>query len=305
VKAGPTGATLHRPGAGTLCVVDIAELGPFLRSRREAVSPADVGLPAGARRRTPGLRRAELATLAGISVDYLVRLEQGRDRRPSAQVLAALADAMRLGESDRDFLRHFSVIATGRELCPNVPVPTTTVRPTIERMLVRLEPSPAVVLNRLSDALAWNTSFDRLARPVGMLDGTRPNVARFAFGDPRARITFPDWHAVADDYLAALKAETWTEDPYAEPLLSDLHATGAEFTERWNATHAPRIATGTHRVVHPEVGDLRITFETMRLADEGQRMVVYLPADDVTSDAFDQLAGRFPGALRPVAQSAS
>jgi hypothetical protein len=285
--------------------VEIAELGPFLRSRREAVSPADVGLPVGARRRTPGLRRAELATIAGISVDYLVRLEQGRDRRPSAQVLAALADALRLSESDRDFLRHFSIIATGRELCPNVPVPATAVRPTIERMLVRLEPSPALVLNRLSDALAWNTSFDRLARPIGMLDGVRPNVARFAFADPRARTTFPDWHAVADDYLAALKAETWIEDPYAEPLLHDLRATGAEFTDRWNATHAPRVATGTHRVVHPEVGDLRITFETMRLADEGQRLVVYLPADEATSAAFDQLAGRFPGALRPVAQSAS
>lgn len=285
--------------------VDIAELGPFLRSRREAVSPADVGLPAGVRRRTPGLRRSELATIAGISVDYLVRLEQGRDRRPSAQVLAALADALRLSESDRDFLRYFSVLATGRELCPNVPVPAQTVRPTIERMLVRLEPSPALVLNRLSDALAWNTSFDRLARPMGLLDNARPNLARFTFGDPRARTAFPDWHAVADDHLAALKAETWAEDPYAEPLLDDLHATGPEFTDRWNTTHAPRIATGTHRLVHPEVGDLRITFETMRLADEGQRMVVYLPADDATSSAFDQLTGRFPGALRPVGELTS
>jgi transcriptional regulator with XRE-family HTH domain len=283
--------------------VEIAELGPFLRSRREAVSPADVGLPVGARRRTPGLRRAELATLAGVSVDYLVRLEQGRDRHPSAQVLAALADALRLSEPDRDFLRYFSIVATGRELCPNVPIPAIAVRPTIERMLDGLEPTPALVLNRLSDVLAWNTSFDRVARPIGMLDDAPPNLARFAFADQRARAAFPDWHAVADDYLASLKAETWTEDPYAEPLLGELRATGAEFTDRWNTAHAPRVATGTHRVVHPEVGHLRITFETMRLADEGQRMVVYLPADDATSRAFDQLAGRFPGALRPVAQS--
>jgi transcriptional regulator with XRE-family HTH domain len=285
--------------------MDLIELGPFLRSRREAVSPADVGLPVGARRRTPGLRRAELATLAGISVDYLVRLEQGRDRRPSAQVLAALADALRLDENDRDFLRRFSVVATGRELCPNVPVPATSVRPTVQRLLDQLEPSPAYVANRLSDVLAWNGAFERLARPLGILDGARPNIARFVFTDPRATWAFPGWGAVADDYVAALKSDTWTEDPYAEPLLDELRSAGSAFTDRWEAALAPRMGTGTHPVKHPDVGELRITFESMRLADDGQRMLVFLPADDATARALDQLSGRYPGALRSVAQPAS
>jgi transcriptional regulator with XRE-family HTH domain len=286
--------------------VDVAELGPFLRSRREAVLPADVGLPTGTRRRTPGLRRAELATLAGISVDYLVRLEQGRDRHPSAQVLAALADALGLGESDRDFLRRFSIVTNGRELCPNVPVPATTVRPNIQRTLDRLAPSPAYVLNRLSDVLAWNAAFDRFARPLGMLDADRPNLARFTFTDRGASTAFPDWGAVADEQVATLRAETWTEDPFAAALLDELTAAGRDFTDRWTAQPTVRKPSSPMLVAHPEVGELRVAFETMRLSDEdGQRLVVYLPADDATERALDQLAGRFPGALRSVEQAAS
>ena len=286
--------------------MDVAELGPFLRSRREAVSPADVGLPVGTRRRTPGLRRAELATIAGISVDYLVRLEQGRDRRPSAQVLAALADALGMGEADRDFLRRFSIVSTGRELCPNVPVPASAVRPNVQRMLDRLEPSPAFVLNRLSDVLAWNGAFERLAAPLGILDAARPNLTRYTFTDIRARAAFPDWADVADEQTADLRAETWTEDPYAGALLDELGASGAEFTDRWIAQPEARRSSGTKLVAHPDVGELRVSLETMRLSDDdGQRLVLYLPADEVTSRAFDQLAGRYPGALRSVDQAAS
>jgi transcriptional regulator with XRE-family HTH domain len=105
------------------------ELGAFLRSRREAVNPADVGLPVGPRRRTPGLRRAELATLAGVSIDYLIRLEQGRDTHPSAQVLAALGEALRLGEDDLEHLRVLAVISHGTDLCPAARAAARTVRP--------------------------------------------------------------------------------------------------------------------------------------------------------------------------------
>ena len=284
--------------------MDIGDLGPFLRSRREAVSPADVGLPIGQRRRTPGLRRAELATLAGVSVDYLVRLEQGRDRRPSAQVLAALADALRLGEEDRHFLRRFAAVTSGRELCPTVPLPASTIRPNVQRLLDRFEPSPAFVLNRLADVLAWNTAYERVSRPLGILDGQRPNLAWFTFIDPRAQSAFIDWNVIADDQVANLRAETWNEDPYATLLLEELQQSGGEFIERWAAQTAARKATGVQRIMHPEVGELRIAFETMHLADEGQRLVAYLPADDATALAFDRLAGRYPGALRSVARSA-
>ncbi|MBA2496722.1 MAG: helix-turn-helix domain-containing protein, partial [Acidimicrobiia bacterium] len=168
------------------------ELGAFLRNRREAVTPAEVGLPAGQRRRTTGLRRAEVATLAGVSVDYLIRIEQGRDTHPSAQVLAALADALRLSEDDRDHLRQLAVISNGTELCPQAIAAARTVRPTVRALLARLEPAPAFVLNHLGDLLAWTDGYERLARPVGILDGDGPNLLWFTFTDKRARTAYPD-----------------------------------------------------------------------------------------------------------------
>jgi len=140
------------------------ELGAFLRARREAVTPDEVGLPAGARRRTPGLRRAELATLAGISVEYLTRLEQGRDRHPSAQVLGALAGALGLSAEDREQLRRLGK-ATGGNVCPAVEPPAGSVRPTVQALLDQLEPTPAFVANRLGDVLAYTIGYERLASP--------------------------------------------------------------------------------------------------------------------------------------------
>ena len=182
------------------------DLGRFLRHRRESVTPAEVGLPTGTRRRTPGLRRAELATLAGISVDYLIRIEQGRDTHPSAQVLAALADALHLGETDRDHLRMLAAISNGRELCPSGRPLARHVRPSVTVMLDALEPSAAFVVNRLGDVLAWNPAFERIGGPVGVIDGDEPNLARFTFADPRARSAFPDWGMVADEQAANLRA---------------------------------------------------------------------------------------------------
>lgn len=281
---------------------DSAELGAFLRSRREAVSPTDVGLPVGHRRRTPGLRRAELATLAGISVDYLIRLEQGRDRRPSAQVLASLADALRLDEDERNVLRRFSIHSTGAELCPAVTPPARTVRPAVRAILDQLEPAPAFVLNKLTDLLAWTDGYARLAGPVGILDGDEPNLVRFTFDDARARTAYPDWDAIADEQVANLRDALRADDPHAMALVEELTAAGGGgFTDRWAARPVLHKRTGVKRIVHPTVGELRVVFETLQLPDaDDQRLVVYLPADHATSSAFDRLTGRRPGALRAV-----
>ena len=278
------------------------ELGAFLRARREATSPADVGLPAGPRRRTPGLRRAELATLAGISVDYLIRIEQGRDRRPSAQVVAALADALRLGTEDRNHLRLLATINLGPELCPLTPAPARSVRPTVQALLDRLEPGPAFVLNRLAALLAWTTGYDRLARPLGVLDGDAPNLVRFTFADARARAAYPDWDAVADEQVGNLQAACRPDDDEALALVGALGAAaGRDFTDRWAARPVVRKRTGVKRIAHPEVGELRVAFETLQLPDaDDQRLVVYLPADEATATALDVLAGRHPGGLRAV-----
>ena len=183
------------------------ELGDFLRSRREQVTLADVGLPAVPRRRTPGLRRGEVAALAGISVEYLTRLEQGRDTNPSAQVLAALAQALRLDEADVAHLQQLAAIGQGTGLCARARrSPARTVRPTVRALLDHLDPTPAYVINHLSDLLAWNHAFDLVARPLGMLDADEPNLVWYAFNDDRARIAYPDWNHVILDHVSFLHA---------------------------------------------------------------------------------------------------
>jgi transcriptional regulator with XRE-family HTH domain len=260
--------------------VSDSELGTFLRTRREAVTPAEVGLPTGGRRRTPGLRRAELATLAGVSIDYLVRLEQGRDRHPSPQVLAALADALRLSAADRELL-HLAAKHTGGDPCPAAEPPAETVRPAVLALLDRLDPTPAYVSNRLGDVLALTSGFQRLAEPVGLLDGQPPNVVRFVFADDRARAVYPEWNRVADEQVALLKVDSRRADPHATEFAKELEVTaGAAFTERWAAPARLPARSGVERWVHPEAGELRLAYEILELPDgDDQRLVVYLPAD--------------------------
>ena len=277
------------------------ELGSFLRSRRESMSPAEVGLASSARRRTPGLRRAELATLAGVSVDYLIRLEQGRDIHPSTQVLGALAAALRFDDDDRDHLQALAVISNGTELCPQTTAAARAVRPTVQAMLDQLEPAPAFVLNHLADLLAWTEGYDRLARPLGILDGAEPNLVWFTFADDRARAAYPDWDDIADEQVASLM-ELRQCDTNTDTLAARLaQAAGSEFTDRWERRPVGRKRTGIRAISHPAVGVLRLAFETLGLPDaDRQRLVVYLPADAATTAGLDRLAGRQPGGLRSV-----
>lgn len=278
------------------------ELGGFLRSRREATTPESVGLSSGPRRRTPGLRRAELATLAGVSVDYLIRIEQGRDTNPSAQVLAALADALRLGEDEIGHLRMLAAIRNSVELCPAQLPAARRVRPTVSGLLDHLEPAPAVVLNHLTDLLAWTDGYERLVRPLGILDGDRPNLVRHTFTDERARTAYPDWDDVAADMASALHAEQHGPEDEARALATEIGAAaGDAFTEHYDhAALSPR-RTGVHAVAHPDVGVLRLAFEVLALPDpDRQRLVTYLPADEATATGLDRLAGRAPGRLRAV-----
>lgn len=278
------------------------ELGSFLRSRREATSPAEVGLPEGPRRRTPGLRRAELATLAGVSVDYLIRLEQGRDTHPSSQVLAALADVLRLSEDDLDYLRTLAVISNGTELCPASRVAARAVRPTVAAVLEQLEPAPAVVVNHRADLLAWTEGYELLARPLGILDADEPNLAWYTFTDPRARAAYPDWDDVADGQAANFRAEVRGCDDDTRAFAEGLaRVAGREFSDRWDRGVVSRTRSGITAISHPEVGVLRLAFETLELPDsDRQKLVIYLPADAASSAGLDRLAGRQPGALRSV-----
>ena len=277
------------------------ELGLFLRLRRESTTPESVGLPTGARRRTPGLRRAEVATLAGVSVEYLTRLEQGRDRNPSAQVLGALADALGFTADERVHLRFLGKASSG-VMCPNGAAPAMSVRPTVRALLDRLEPGPAVVLNRLSYVLATTSGYERFARPIGLLDGEWPNIIRFTFADPRARTAYPDWNRVAVEHVAQLRSEIRRGDPHARELADDLTViAGTPFTTLLDRPVGPASRTGVERILHPQEGELRLAYETLDLPDaDEQRLIVHLPADDATAAALDRLTGRRPGALRAV-----
>ncbi|REE98267.1 helix-turn-helix domain-containing protein [Thermomonospora umbrina] len=278
------------------------ELGAFLRSRRDAITPAQVGLPGGGRRRTPGLRRAELAAVAGISVEYLTRLEQGRDRHPSLQVITALAGALRLSPDDRELLRRTAKAADGSYACMlgHTP-PTLTVRPTVRALLDGIA-APALVVNRLGDVVACTPAYERTAGPLGVLDAATPNLLRFVFTDARSRTAFPDWERVADEQVLQLRAASTLTDPHASELVEELTvAAGAAFTERLQAPPGHPLYAGITRLAHPEAGELRLAFEILDLpADDGQRLVVHLPADDTTAAALDRLTGRRPGALRAV-----
>lgn len=272
-------------------------LGEFLRGRRDATGPDVVGLPAGARRRAPGLRRSELAALAGISVEYLVRIEQGRDRNPSPAVVNALADALRLAPTEREHLRHLTKITGG--VCVGVRAqPGREVRPGTRRLLAGFEPGVAALTNRLGDLLAYTRGFAAIAGPVGLLDDDQPNLTRFVFTDARARDVFPDWDRVADEQVFALSCSP--ADDGSAALRADLTAkAGEEFTDRASRHRPP--TRGVLRWALPTVGELRWDREMLELPPaDAQQLLVLLPADRATEEALAGLLRAGGARLRAV-----
>jgi transcriptional regulator with XRE-family HTH domain len=269
-----------------------SELGDFLRSSRERLTPEEVGLRSGRHRRTPGLRREEVAALAGISIEYLIRLEQGRDSNPSASVLAALSDTLRLSEAERQHLAMLSIHANQSPMCPEKSSPTEEVAPTVVQMLQHLEPAPATVVGPFGDLLAWNGQWTRLVAPLGLLDGPRPNLAHYVFLHPAARSVLPDWDDVADQQASRLRpAAAWfADDARMQSLLAELHAAPG-FDDRWNGRLVDEERSGTLRLAHPVLGDLRVNVETMLLGTVwAQRLLVWLPGNEATARAFSELA---------------
>lgn len=241
-------------------------LGDFLRARRELVQPSEVGLPDGPRRRVPGLRREEVAMLAGVSAEYYVRLERGRDRRPSPQVLDALGGVLGLDAESRDYLASIA----GNPL-PVKPAGPETCSPTI-RAFVENAPAPAFLLGRFMDVLAANTAARRL-------HGDMPhNVLRHIFLDPGARTLYPDWDAVAAEAVGSLRGSVvrHLEDPRLMNLVGELSVRSVEFARLW-AQHGVRTkAAGTKRLFLPEHGTLTVGWEALEVSSApGQVIVTY------------------------------
>jgi transcriptional regulator with XRE-family HTH domain len=273
-------------------------LGDFIRAKRDSIQPESLGLPDRGRRRSPGLRRLDLAARAGISVEYLTRIEQGRDRNPSRAVVNALADALSLAPSERNHLRYLAKI-TGDQCSAHIrpAPPSRQVRPSVLRTLRLLEPGIAIVTNRLGDVLARTSGYESVACGTGLLDTDPPNLTRYVFTDPRARTFFTDWDAVADEHVFDLWLAPSVEN--SEWLTAELTPiAGPEFTRRLNRHVVPR--RGPLRLDHPAGHELRLLRETFELPADAQQLVVLHHADERTARAVDELHRAAHGRLRSI-----
>jgi hypothetical protein len=249
----------------------------FLTSRRARITPEQAGLPTyGSHRRVAGLRREEVALLAGVSVDYYTRLERGNLGGVSEAVLDALAQALQLDEAERGYLFDLARAATTSAPTRRRPAPQR-VRPGIQRILDAMD-VPADVRNGRGDILAANRLGSALYSEL-YLDPVRPaNVARFVFLSPRAREFFPDWESTANDLVASLRTAAGRNphDRALQDLVGELSTRSQEFRSRWAAHNVRRHQTGRKRLHHPVVGDLELTYEVLALpADPGLSLVVY------------------------------
>jgi transcriptional regulator with XRE-family HTH domain len=280
-------------GAGYVGGVDTtSELSQFLTSRRAKVTPEQAGLPNYGRRQVPGLRREEVASLAGVSVDYYKRLERGNASGASDSVLDAIADALRLDDAERAHLFDLARAATPTPARRRRRSPQG-VRPAVQQILDTIG-APATVSNMRGDYLAANPLGRALYAPLFESPEQPPNSARFTFLDPAAQEFFVDWEKAAKDLVANLRSQAG-RNPYDREL-SDLVgelSTRSEPFRRWWAAHNVRYhQTGSKRLRHPVVGELDLSYEVMEVtADAGLRLAVFAAAPGSRSaEALDLLA---------------
>ncbi|NJP48283.1 helix-turn-helix domain-containing protein [Actinacidiphila epipremni] len=261
-------------------------LGDFLQSRRARIRPEEVGLPPYGRRRVPGLRREEVAQLAGVSVDYYIRLEQGRGRNVSDAVLDAVARVLRLDPTEHAHLRDLA--RGGRP----APAAAPGIRAGVRMLLDRMADCPAMVIDHRMNVLAWNALGDAVH---GFAAGPeRRNMPRLVFLDPAARELYPEWPAVAAETVAYLRlgAGRHPDDAALTALVGELSVKSEDFRRLW-ADHLVREKTyGVKRIHHPVAGDLELAYETLAFpGDPDLTLVIYTPApNSPTSDRLTLLA---------------
>ncbi|MEO3868710.1 helix-turn-helix transcriptional regulator [Nonomuraea sp. B12E4] len=263
------------------------ELGAFLQARRDLVRPEEAGLPAGTRRRVPGLRREEVAQLAGISSEYYLRLEQGRDQHPSPQVLDALARALGLADEAADYLHglarpiHKRPARRRQERVPDG----------IRQFVMSRTDLPAMVLGRYQDVLVSNP----LARALSPANVPGVNVLRAAFLDPEVKALYEnDWEHIVGGAVAALRALAGpeTRDPHLAELVGDLSVRSQEFRRLW-ARHDVRPRTsGTALVKHPQLGPIRLNYEKLTVTGSDGLLLVlwHAPPGTPAAESLSLLA---------------
>lgn len=270
------------------------ELGEFLKTRRARLTPAEVGLPVyTGGRRVPGLRREEVALLAGMSVEYYTRIERGSFTGISDSVLDGIAHALRLDEAEQSHLK--SLAGAPARRTPQRRQPTRQrVRPRVQRILDAMPLCPAFILSSRGDILATNELGRALNQPLYESQGEQVNHARYIFLDRRSSEYWRDWGKIADQTVATLRAEAGRNpfDRDLTDLVGELATRSDEFRTRW-ATHNVRLHThGTKCIHHPLVGDLDLDYETIPLpADPGQSLLVYTAeVRSPTQEALNLLA---------------
>lgn len=260
------------------------ELGRFLRSRRARVDPEMVGLDPGERRRVQGLRREELAQLAHLSVDYLIRLEQGRVDRPSPEIVDALARSLLLDDAER---RHLFRLAAASEPA-SAHGDGTGVRPGLEALIRSLAPAPAVLLSRRLDLLRWTPAAEALLGPFA----EHRNYARMIFTDPAQVGLHADWEESARQTVALLRyaAARHPGDRALRELVAELRDADHRFGEWWDAHDVAEKRHGAKTYVHPRLGRIRLPFEALPLPAEGDQILTIYPVEPGSAQA-EALAG--------------
>ncbi|WNV86795.1 helix-turn-helix transcriptional regulator [Umezawaea sp. Da 62-37] len=265
--------------------MDRDELAAFLRTRRERITPADVGLPVGPRRRTPGLRREEAAQLAHISTEYYTRLEQARGPRPSREVLAGLSRALRLSDTERDHLHHLA----GAPPAPP-PGPSREVRPGILHLLRRLPLAAVIVTSATQEVIAWNDLAAALMEDFSAVPRRDRNLVRRVFLGPhpdgRRLFGVSDADGFGRGAARQLRATAarYPDDPEIAELVADLLAGSEEFARLWES-HDVAVRRALRKTFqHPQVGPVTVDCDALDLTEQDQRVVIYTAAPGSPSE---------------------
>jgi transcriptional regulator with XRE-family HTH domain len=264
------------------------ELAELLRTRRDRLTPADVGLPAGSRRRTAGLRREEVAQLAGVSATYYTFLEQGRDVRPSRQVVAALASALRLSPAERAHLFQLAAIP----LAADDRDQAETVDSVVSTLVGRLDPFPAYVKGGRWDVLAANRAARVLFTDWPALPPGDRNKVWWMFTEPAARKVYVEWEKEASELLGRFRAAAARrpDDPAFTTLIERLHQASPEVREWWPRYEVRPVGSGTKRLHHPALGDVAFQHTVLQVADHPEQMLVYFTTSEVPESKLADLA---------------
>ncbi|MEV0775169.1 helix-turn-helix domain-containing protein [Streptomyces sp. NPDC050428] len=256
------------------------ELGEFLKTRRAELSPRAVGLPeTGGLRRVKGLRREEVARLAAISTEYYTRLEQGRIQA-SGPVLSALAQVLRLDDDQRDYLFELA----GKDQARPRRRAVQKVQPTLQRLLDNLIDTPAIVLGRRTDILAWNSLAAALMADYAEIPEKKRNHTRILFTDPAMRTLYADWEEVAHTTVAQLRmqAAKYPDDPRLAALVGELSVQDPHFRSWWGDHHVAARTMGTKTFHHPVAGELTLDWDTLTASIDAEQQLVVMTAEPGT-----------------------